>query len=94
MSPDQAYALVGRKDEALKISNELNQPGKENVFLPKEAAYLYALLGEKERAVAVLQKAAEDHYLPVAEVNTDPRFAEFRKDPRLVEILQKIKLSQ
>jgi Flp pilus assembly protein TadD len=89
----QSYALIGKKDEALKISNELNQPGKQNVFLPKEAAYLYALLGEKEQAVAILQKAAEDHYLPVAEVKMDPRFAELRKDQRLVELLQKIGLS-
>jgi serine/threonine protein kinase/Tfp pilus assembly protein PilF len=90
----QAYALIGRKDEALKISNELNQPAKQNVSLPKEAAYLYALLGEKERAIAILQKAAEDHYLPVAEVKTDPRLDELRKDPRVTELLQKIKLSQ
>ena len=89
----QAYALIGKKDEALKISNELNQPARRNVFLPKEAAYLYALLGEKEQAVAILQKAAEDHYLPVAEVNTDPRFAELRKDARIVELLEKIGLS-
>jgi tetratricopeptide (TPR) repeat protein len=90
----QAYALMGKRDEALKISDELNQPGKQNVDLPKEAAYLYALLGEKEHAVAILQKAAENHYLPVAEVKTDPRFAELRKDARLVELLQKIGLSQ
>jgi serine/threonine-protein kinase len=89
----QAYALMGKKDEALKISNELNQPAKLNVFLPKEAAYLYALLGEKEQAIATLQKAAENHYLPVAEVKTDPRLDELRKDPRVVELLQKIKLS-
>jgi eukaryotic-like serine/threonine-protein kinase len=90
----QAYALIGKKDEALKISNELNQPGKQKVSLPKEAAYLYALLGEKEQAVAILQKAAEDHYLAVAEVKTDPRFDELRKDARLVELLRKIGLSQ
>jgi eukaryotic-like serine/threonine-protein kinase len=89
----QAYALFGKKDEALKISNELNQPAKQNGSLPKEAAYLYALLGEKEKAVAILQKAAEDHYLPVAEVKMDPRFAELRKDARLVDLLQKIGLS-
>jgi serine/threonine-protein kinase len=89
----QAYALMGRKDEALKILNELNQPAK-NVFLPKEAAYLNALLGEKEEAVATLQKAAENHYIAVAEVNTDPRFAELRKDARIVELLQKIGLLQ
>jgi len=90
----QAYALIGRKDEALKISNELNQPAKQNVFLPKEAAYLYLLLGEKEQAVAALEKAAENHYLPVAEVKMDPRLDELRKEPRVGEILKKIGLSQ
>jgi len=90
----QAYALIGKKDEALKISNELNQPAKQNVFLPKEAAYLYALLGDKEQAVTTLQKAAENHYLPVAEVKMDPRFAELRKDARVVELLRKIGLGQ
>ena len=90
----QAYALMGKKDEALKISNELNQAGKNNMYLPKEAAYLYALLGEKEQAVAILQKAAEDHYISVAELKMDPRLDELRKDPRVVELLRKIGLSQ
>ena len=85
---------MGKKDEALKISNELSQPGKQNVYQPKEAAYLYALLGEKEQAVAILQKAAENHYLSVAEVKTDPRLTELRKDARVVEILRTIGLSQ
>ena len=90
----QAYALVGRKDEALKISNELSQPAKQNVYLPKEAAYLYALLGEKEQAVAILEKAAEDHYMPVAEVKMDPRLDDLRKDARVLEIFRKIGLAQ
>jgi serine/threonine protein kinase/Tfp pilus assembly protein PilF len=90
----QAYALIGKKDQSQKISNELNQAAKQNGFLPKEAAYLYVLLGEKEKAVAILQKAAADHYLPVAELKMDPRLDELRKDPRVVEILQKIGLSQ
>ena len=90
----QAYALSGKKDEALKISSDLNQPAKQNVFLPKEAAYLDTLLGEKEQAVAILEKAAEEHYLPVAEVKMDPRLAELRKDARIVELLQKIGLPQ
>ncbi len=90
----QAYALMGKKDEALKISNELNQPGKQSVYLPKEAAYLYALLGEKEQAVVILQKAAENHYISVAELKMDPRLTELRKDARIGELLQKIGLSQ
>ncbi|MEK6279030.1 MAG: protein kinase [Acidobacteriota bacterium] len=90
----QAYALMGKKDEALKISEKLNQLAKQDMFLPKEAAYLYALLGEKEQAIAILQKAAENHYMPVAELKMDPRLVELRKDARVVELLQKIGLSQ
>ena len=90
----QAYALIGKKEDALKISNELNKPGNQNVYLPKEAAYLYVLLSEKEQAVAILQKAAENHYISVAELKMDPRLAELRKDARVVELLQKIGLSQ
>ena len=88
----QAYVFVGRKNEALKIASELNQPGK--AFLPKEAAYLYSLLGEKEQAITILQKAADNHILAVAELNVDPRLTELRKDARAGQILQKIGLSQ
>ena len=88
----QAYALVGKKDEALKISSELSE--RQNVYLPKEAAYLYYLLGEKEQAIAILQKAAENHILAVAELKMDPRLTELRKDARIAELLQKIGLPQ
>jgi len=88
----QAYALSGKKDAALKISNELSQ-GKQDVSLPKEAAYLYALLGDKEQAVATLQKAAENHYISVAEVKMDPRFDGLRADPRVAKILHDIGLT-
>jgi hypothetical protein len=62
--------------------------------LPKETAYLYALLVEKDKAIAILQTAHDNHYLSVAEVKMDPRFAELRKDPRLVQLLQSIGLGQ
>jgi eukaryotic-like serine/threonine-protein kinase len=88
----QAYVLTGKKNEALKILSELNQPGSPS--LPKEAAYLYSLLGENDRAIAILQKAAESHVMAVAELKMDPRLSELRKDARAREILQKIRLSQ
>ncbi|HKR59347.1 MAG TPA: tetratricopeptide repeat protein, partial [Pyrinomonadaceae bacterium] len=87
----QAYALVGRRDEAQKISAEWNEPGKP--YLPKESAYLYSLLGEKEQAMSILQKAAENHSITVAELKTDPRLTELRKDARVGELLKKIGLS-
>ncbi|MDQ3472858.1 MAG: protein kinase, partial [Acidobacteriota bacterium] len=88
----QAYALLGKKDEALKISNNLSK--RQDVYLPKEAAYLYSLLGEKEQAIAILQKAADNHFMAAAELKMDPRLTELRKDPRIGEILQKVGLPQ
>jgi tetratricopeptide (TPR) repeat protein len=87
----QAYALSGKKNEALKLANELNQTA--NAF-PKEAAYLYSLLGENEQAIALLQKAADNHIMSVAELKMDPRLTDLRKDARVGEILKKIRLSQ
>jgi serine/threonine-protein kinase len=87
----QAYALSGKKNEALKLANELHQTA--NAF-PKEAAYLYSLLGENEQAIALLQKAADNHIMSVAELKMDPRLTDLRKDARVGEILKKIRLSQ
>jgi serine/threonine-protein kinase len=87
----QAYALSGRKDEALKISNQLTQPGKPGP-LPKEAAYLYDLLGQRDKAIAMLQAAADDHYISAAELKMDPRLAALRTDARAIELLHKIGL--
>jgi serine/threonine-protein kinase len=85
----QAYTLSGRRAEALRIVSELQQG---STYLPKEAAYLWFLLGEKDKAIAILQKAAADRYLAVAETKMDPRFGELRTDPRLVELLHRIGL--
>lgn len=88
----QAYALNQRWDEARKLADQLSQSSKENMDLPKEAAYLYLLLGEKDKAVSILQNAHENHHISVAEVGTDPRFKSLRTDPSVVEILRSIGL--
>ena len=90
----QAYALIGRKDDALRLATELDGPATRGFYLPVEAAYLQALLGDKDRAVATLQTAADGHHFTVAEVKMDPRLAELRKDARVVKLLQQIGLAQ
>ena len=90
----QAYALGGRLEQAQKLANDLNQPAKQTTYLPKEASYLASLLGNKDEAVTILQKAAESHYTSVAEIKMDPRFDGLRSDPRVVKILQDIGLAQ
>ncbi|MEP6570231.1 MAG: protein kinase [Acidobacteriota bacterium] len=89
----QAYALGERAEQAQKLANYLNQPSKQNTYLPKEASYLSLLLGKKDEAVAILQKAADSHYTSIAEIKMDPRFDGLRSDPRVVKILQDIGLA-
>jgi len=89
----QAYALIGRRDDALRLADELNGPAKQAFSLPMEAAYLHALLGDKDRAVATLQTAKDNHHFTVAQVKMDPRLAELRKDARVVTLLQQIGLA-
>ena len=88
-----ALASAGRTGEARKILNDLTQPSKQDQFLPREIALLYARLGEKNKAFEILETASESHYFPIAEVKIDPRFDILRSDPRFPDLLSRIRLS-
>ncbi|MGH9873468.1 MAG: protein kinase domain-containing protein [Pyrinomonadaceae bacterium] len=90
----QAYALGGKADQAQKLANDLKPSSKQNRFLPKEAAYLQFLLGQKDEAVSILQTAYENNNISIAEVKTDPRLDGLRADPRVAKILHDIGLAQ
>jgi eukaryotic-like serine/threonine-protein kinase len=90
----QAYALAGKRDQAQKLADDLKPSSKQNMFLPKEAAYLQWLLGQKDEAVSILQTAYENHNVSVAEIKMDPRMDGLRADPRVAKILQEIGLTR
>jgi tetratricopeptide (TPR) repeat protein len=90
----QAYALGGKVEQAKKLAHALLQTSGQNLFLPKESAYLQSLLGEPDAAVLILQKAYENHNGSIAEIKMDPRLDGLRSDPRVTKILQDIGLGQ
>jgi serine/threonine protein kinase/TolB-like protein/Tfp pilus assembly protein PilF len=87
-----AYALAGRRNEAQRMLNELKEPSKQRPYLPKEMALLFALLGQKEKAFEILQRAYENHYFVVTEIKTDVRFDVLRSDPRYGDLLRRLGL--
>ncbi len=89
----QAYAVAGQVERAKKLAQDLLAASPENPSLPKEAAYLQWLLGEKDDAISTLQKAYENHNVSVAEVKMDPRLDALRADSRVAKILQDIGLA-
>ena len=85
-----ALAQAGRKSEAQAILERLKTT-KEYVS-PAELAVLYAGLGDKEGAIASLEKAYVVHDLQMQYLKIDPHYDSLRSDPRFVELIKKVGL--
>jgi TolB-like protein/Tfp pilus assembly protein PilF len=87
----QAYARNGQKEEAQKILARLTDDAKTRYVAPYAWALLYLGLGEKERALAELERAyqtGDTNYLFVLKV--DPMLDELRSEPRFNALVQKV----
>jgi len=87
----QAYARNGQKDEAQKVLARLNEEAKSRYVAPYGLAVLYLGLGEKEAALAELERAyqrGDTNRLFVMKV--DPFLDELRNQPRFQALLQKV----
>ncbi len=84
-----AYAVAGKRDEAFKIIDRLQErKGKAWAVAP-----IYAGLGEKDQAFEWLEKAYEEHDPQLIDLKVDPRFDNVRSDPRFTDLLRRMKLN-
>jgi TolB-like protein/Flp pilus assembly protein TadD len=87
----QTYACNGQTEEARKVLAQLNEEAKSRYVAPYALALTLLGLGEKERALAELERAYQTHdtnYLFV--IKTDPLLDDLRGDPRFELLVQKI----
>jgi serine/threonine-protein kinase len=94
----QALALSGDRAGALKIlgeleSNRLSSGAVHNYISPAVLAMSFATVGEKERAFVWIEKAYQQHDPLLAELKIDPSMDSLRSDPRYIEMLKKLGLS-
>lgn len=82
-----AYALSNRRNEAVKILNDLKTRSTRNAF---EIALMYVGLREKDQAMQWLGKAYEERFNPSILVR--PAFDPLRSDPRFQSLVQRIGL--
>src|SRR5712692_4741255 len=104
ISPHSAYALAGlgyanavtgRRAEAQKLLDQLNQLSKQEYVPAVFRAQIYAGLGEKDQAFEWLEKSYEDRSIAnLAEIKVDPQFDPLRSDPRFQDLLRRMKLPQ
>ena len=76
------YAVSGRRAEARRALTKLQTEARRRHVSPTYLARVYAGLGEKDRALALLRQAYEEHSEHVPYLSTTPFFDSLRSDPR------------
>jgi TolB-like protein/Flp pilus assembly protein TadD len=86
------YAVAGRRAEALTTLAELQRLAKQQYVPPYHFAWIYAGLGDKDKAIALLQQVYAEHTQHVVDFKTVPMFDSLRSDERFQELVQKVGL--
>ena len=88
------YAVAGRKDEALKILDDMKQDQSEGHYVaPFAFALVYMGLGDNDRAFEWLDKTFDENPYRLSFLTVNPRFDGLRSDPRFTHLLRRMKLA-
>jgi len=86
------YAVAGRRAEALTTLAELQRLAQQQYVPPYHYAWIYTGLGDKDKAIALLQQVYAEHTQHVVDFKTVPMFDSLRSDERFQELVQKVGL--
>jgi tetratricopeptide (TPR) repeat protein len=89
-----AYAASGNRSEALKALADLQRLSKRRYVDPTYFAVIYLGLGEKDQALASVQKALEERTEALLFLIRDPIFESFLSEPRFQDLLRRVGLPQ
>ncbi len=87
-----AYAVAGKKSEALKASGELEKLSARRYISSYYLAAINARLGEIDRAFEWLEKAFVERSLWLIYVRAEPMFDALRADPRFHDLIRRVGL--
>ena len=89
-----AYALSGKKTEALAVLNELKQKSQQK-YVPADSIALVCVgLGDKDQAFAWLEEAYKQHAFQIQFLRLEPRWDSLRSDPRFGALVRRMGLPQ
>lgn len=83
----------GQTAQALNALYELLQENQHNPVDTRIIAAAYAGVGDKEQAIAWLEKAYAQHSNEVTALKVDPSYDSLRGDPRFQDLLQRVGLA-
>lgn len=86
------YALAGNAGEAHKCLERLKELAKNQVVSPYLAGLIYAALGDKDRAIQLIDEALNERLLRPGWIAVDPMFQSLRSDPRFQGLIRRVGL--
>ncbi|MCM3903213.1 MAG: tetratricopeptide repeat-containing serine/threonine-protein kinase [Pyrinomonadaceae bacterium] len=84
------YAVTGKRAEALKALAELKAIASQRYVADYSVALVYAGLGDKDQAFALLEKSYRDHTVDMLTLYYDPLIDTLRSDPRFADLLRRV----
>lgn len=84
------YAVSGKHVEAQRLLDELKQSFTRQYVPPKHVALVYAGMGQKDEMFVWLEKAYEDRDISLTFIKVEPRWNEYRADPRFNDLYHRI----
>ncbi len=87
-----AYAAANRKSEAKVVLKQLSEIEKEKYVPSYPVATIYAALGDKEQAMARLERAYNERDSWMDYLGLDPRLDSLRSDTRFATLLRRMNL--
>jgi len=89
-----AYAVSGRRADALEVLRQLEQLSKRRYVHPIQIAIVNAALGQNDRAFEWLDKAYTDHDPQLVMLNRPGDLETLRSDPRFAELKRRVGLPE
>ncbi|HEY2867609.1 MAG TPA: protein kinase [Pyrinomonadaceae bacterium] len=91
-----AYSLArsGQKDEAMKLIESLKKESAEHYVQSYAIAVAYVGLGNKDEAIAWLEKDVAEHSTQNCVYAVDPALDDLRSDPRFKDMLRRLNLPE
>ena len=89
----EAYALAGRRENALDVLAQLKDLATREYVPSYHFAYVYAGLGDADRAIDLLEQAYAQRAAAIYGVKASFLFAPLRSHPRFVALLRKMNLA-
>ena len=91
----RAYAQLGRRDEALAMIKTLEEGfANGNNGAATNIAFVYVLLGDKEKTFEWLEKAFQARDTDLPRFRLGPTFDPIRDDPRYKDLLKRMNLPE